>query len=321
MVSARPSVFLFVGSDTYSKEKAIRKLADSLLDSSSRQLDYKVFRGAHSHAREILDNISTIPFMAPKRLVVVKDFERLPDEDRKRLIEYAKKPSKTSCLVLDSRDDYVPEDFRRASLHAEVKVFGEPTGADLALWIRRFLSENGKKIEPDAVEFLKEARAQNLSQLSNELEKLVAFVGARETIKSADVEVLVGRNLVASAFDLTNAIESNKVDEALKVVADLLTGGKKHFEIIGLLSWHVKRLLRAKTLQLKGGTDTYIANALKVNRKYFGKFFQQVRGLKIDTIRSQMRILLEADLDIKRSKLDPALVLECAVIRLCLGGL
>lgn len=321
MVSPQPSVFLFIGGDTYSKEKAIRKLGDSFLDSSARELDLKVFRGAQAHAREILDNLSTIPFLASRRLVIVKEFEKLSAEDRSRLAEYAKKPSKTACLILDSRDESILEDFRKISRQVAVKIFGEPTGSDLALWIKRFVSENGKSIEPGAIEFLKEAKVDSISQLSNELEKLVSFVGSREVIKASDVEELVGQNLVASVFDLTNAIEANMVDEALKVVSSLLTGGKKHFEIIGLLSWHVKRLLKAKTMQLKGCTDTYIANTLRINRKYFGRFFAQVKALKLAAIKSQMRILLDADLNIKRSKLDPALVLECAIIRLCLGNL
>ena len=84
--------------------------------------------------------------------------------------------------------------------------------------------------------------------------------------------------------------------------------------------WHVKRLLRAKTLQEKGGTQAYIANSLRINGKYFGRFFAQVKALKMDAIRAKMRVLLEADLDIKRSRLNPRLALECAVIRLCLGG-
>ena len=175
MVSSRPSVYLFIGRDTYSKEKALQELCASLLDSSARELDFKVFHGLESHAWEILDNVSTIPFLAPQRLVVVREFEKLPDEDRKRLVEYARKPLKTACLVLDSRDNSTLKEFGGSSCQAAIKMFVEPTGADLVLWIKRFVSERGRSIDPGAIEFLKEARMHNLSQLSNELEKLISF--------------------------------------------------------------------------------------------------------------------------------------------------
>lgn len=320
MVSERPSVFLFAGSDGYSKEKAIHSLSSSILDGSSRELDMMVLRGGHTSAREILDSVSTIPFLAPQRLVIVREFDELSDEDRARVIGYAKKPLKSACLVLEMKGDAALREFGQASRYATVKVYGAVTGQDLASWIRTFAADRGKKITPDAIAALKETCSPDLALLSQELEKLISFIGAGDTITAVDVEELVGRSLVASVFDLTNAIEENKVDKALAVVAELLVSGKKHYEIIGLMAWHVKRLLRAKTLQMKGGTETYIANSLKINQKYFGRFFKQVKALKIDAIRSKMRVLLEADLDIKRSRLDPRLALECAVIRLCLGG-
>ena len=45
MVNSKSAVFLFAGNDSYSKEQAIKKLKASLLDSSSLELDYKVFDG------------------------------------------------------------------------------------------------------------------------------------------------------------------------------------------------------------------------------------------------------------------------------------
>lgn len=319
MVSARSSVFIFIGSDTYLKDNAAREISSAVLEKSSRELDLKLFCGPQSNAREILEYASTIPFLASRRLVIVKEFEKLSGDDRKRIIECAKNPAKTTCLILDSKDESILEEFGKIPQHVSVRTFAALKGQDLVSWIRQFCSSRGKKIENEAIEFLKESGTENLSQLSQELDKIIAFSGTRDTITALDVEEVSGRALVASAFDLTDAIGTGRADDALRVVNELLTLGKKHYEVIGLLSWHVKRLLKAKTLRLKGATDAYIANALRINRKYFHKFFEQAKRLRMETIRSQMRILLEADLDIKRSSLDAVLVLECAIIRLCLG--
>ena len=59
---------------------------------------------------------------------------------------------------------------------------------------------------------------------------------------------MAGRSLASSAFDITWAIENGKIDESLSIISDLVKAGKKHYEIIGLLCWHVKRLLTAKML-------------------------------------------------------------------------
>ena len=319
MVSSEPSVFVYAGSDSYTRSDAIASLVSSILAGASRDCDLQSFRGGDVSAREILDQLSTIPFMAPKRIIIVKDFEDLSDEDRDALVAYAQKPSKTACLILESSDPASTKAFAKIAA-VKARLFSEPVGQDRAAWIKRFIAARGKKIDVAAVAFLKEVWPGDLAGLAQELEKLISYVGTRETIGSRDVEELVGKSLVSSVFDLTNAVEANKVDDALRVVSELLKSGKRHYEIIGLLSWHVKRLLRAKTLQVKGATDTYIATTMKVNQKYFGKFFAQVRSLGIDAIRSQMRVLMEADLDIKRSRLDPTLALDCAILRLCLSG-
>ena len=111
MVNPRPSVFLFAGNDTYSKEQAIKKLKSSLLDSSSLELDYKVFDGVDAEVRDILDYVSTIPFLASKRLVIIKHFEKFSKEDTSRLISYIKNPIKSTCLVLDAEDDSLLKDY------------------------------------------------------------------------------------------------------------------------------------------------------------------------------------------------------------------
>ena len=53
-------------------------------------------------------------------------------------------------------------------------------------------------------------------------------------------------------------------------------------------------------------------NSLRPQR--LGDFVGQAK------IKESLDILLEADLDIKRSRLNPVLVLEVAIIRLCLAG-
>jgi len=319
MVNSEFPVFLFIGNDSYLKEKAIEDLVSSLLDRSSRQLDYKIFYGGEAEAREILDYVTTFPFLAAKRLAVVKELEKLPPEFKTPLIAYVKKPLKSTCLILESKDSSILDEYGELSKYANVNRFDGLNDSESLSWIRKFLASRDKKIENDAALLLKEMRGHDLLSLAQELEKLIAFIGNRDCIKVNDVEEVVGRSLIASAFDLTDAIGKKDIEEALRIVSDLISAGKKHYEIIGLLSWHVKRLLRAKMLQAKGQTDSHIVNFLRLSRRYSDQFFKQLRFIQIPQMRSGMAVLLEADMDIKRTKFDPTLILEFAIIKLCLS--
>ena len=319
MVNSKSRVFLFTGNGGYLKEKAIEDLKSSLLGSSSSELNYKMFYGGETDAKEILGYVTTIPFLAAKRFVVVKYFEKLSQEDKDILIKYLKNPSESTCLVLETSDDNVLKEYVDIASHANICHFKDPAGAELTSWMNRFLFASGKKIEEEAIEVLKEMQGNNLLSLAQELEKLIVFIGERDTIKVSDVEEVVAKSLVSSVFDLTDAIEGKQVDRSVKIISDLIMGGKKPYEIIGLLCWHLKRILRAKDLQAKGEPDLHVAGILKIGKKHSDEFFKQANRLTVGQIRSKMRIILEADLDIKRSKYDPALILEFAVIKLCLG--
>lgn len=314
----KPPIFLFLGNDAYSKEKAIKDICSSL-DRSSRQLDYKVFYGQDAEADDILSHLTTVPFLASKRFVVIKDSEKLTKESKARLAAYIKKPSGSSYLILESNVPFVPEEYAKISGYINIRMFRDPTGQDFDSRIKNFMASRGKDIDPDAVRELKELNGNDPLALSQELEKLAVFVGDKKKVGPGDVEAVVGKNITVSAFELNRTIDGENVDGAVKIVSDLLMSGKKHYEIVGLICWHLRRMLRAKSLQAGGGSDAAIANILKIGRRHYDEFFGQVRSTKLSVIRSRIKILLEADLDIKRARFDPALALEFAIIRLCLS--
>lgn len=322
MVNSKPSVYLFTGSNDYLKERQIESLRSSLLKNSSGDTDYKVFRIGEDELSEILNYVNTIPFLASHKLVIVKNAEDMKDAEVSRLADYIKKPSKFTYLVLDLKDDDFAGDHPEIAGNSAVKRFDDLAPAEFRTWVKQFVSlrSSGKiRIEDAAVFELAGLHGGNLTLLVGELEKLIAFAGNRAEIKLSDIEEVAGRSLVSSAFDLTWAIENSKVDEALSIISDLIRAGKKHYEIIGLLCWHLRRILRAKIMEAKGKTAPYIANILRIGRRYQEEFFKQAGAFKTADVNKRLAILLDADLDIKRTKFDPTLVLEFVVIKLCLG--
>lgn len=320
MVNTKSPVFLFIGSDSYRKERAIKDLVSSLPESSSRDLDHKVFYGGEAQGREVLDHINSVPFLASRRVVIIKDLEKTAPEFMVSLMAYVRKPLDSTCLILDASGDSFLKEHEDLASHACVQRFGEMDGRQAAAWITDFLAARGKKISRDAAALVGQMYGRDVMALTQELEKLVSYSGERPEIRTRDVEEIVGKNMISSTFDLADAIGARKADTAMKICRELMTAGKKEYEIIGLLCWHFKRLLKAKTLQARGESDSRIAFGLRIGQRYCPGFFKQVAGLKADRIKAGIRALLEADLDIKRTRFDYAhqsLVLEFLILKLC----
>lgn len=319
MVNTTSPVFLLVGEERYLKDKAIFDLRSSLLDGASGELDYKVLYGPDTSVGEILDCASTIPFFSSKRLIVVKDFEKLPKEDIGRLLTYIKKPNQYTCLVIDTKSDDILKNNPSLAGYAKILRFSDPVGTEISSWITRFVSSRGKVIDEDAIEILKDLQGGDLLNLSQELEKLVTFTGQREKITKGDVEGLVGKSVIASAFDIASSVSEKDTSRAIAITYDLISSGKRPHEIIGLLAWHFKMMAKIRELISRGETEFSISQALKMSRSRTRSLFTQAAAYSFDQIESKLGILLEADLGIKRARYAPTLILEFAIIRLCLG--
>lgn len=318
---AAQAVFLLIGTDVYSKEQAIKKISSAFLDAKTRELDSKVFDGVDANPRDILDHISTMPLLASKRLIVIKNFAQLSAEDGARIVSHLKNPPKSACIVLDAEDDSVIKKYPELSRCAVVSRFGELAGPQFHVRTAELLLSmgGGKKISPEASLALKELYGDDIGSVSQELQKLASFVGDRPNIECGDVDEVSGGNITSSVFDLTDAIEIADVAKALSIIAELVLCGKKHYEIVGLLCWQIKRLFKGRILFEKKVPDSRIASELKINRHHYDRFFAQVKAFDLPRIETGMKALLDADMDIKRSRYDPEIALEFAVIKLCLG--
>jgi DNA polymerase-3 subunit delta len=251
-------------------------------------------------------------------MVVVRDFEKLSKDDTKRLINYIKNPNQYTCLVIDTLDGSILKDDPSISVYASVLKFYELGDTEISSWISRFVSSKGKTIEEGAIEILKELQGRDLLNLSQEMEKLITYAGTRKSITLDDAQALVGKSVVSSAFEIAHAAACLDASKAIAIVHELVSLGKRPHEIVGLLAWHFKTLLKIKDLVASGQNEYSITQALRLPRKKAGEFFTQSASYSYEDIRAKLEALLEADLNIKRARFSPSLVLEFAVIRLCL---
>jgi len=319
MVSSKESVFLLLGSDLHSKEKALEALVVSALKGSSKDLNYKVFRGSDDSAGVIIDHIATSPIFAEKRLVVVKELDKMEPDELAILIESLKKPLSSTCLVLESGSNSILKHHPALNNIACVKRFDELEGSAVLSWAGKFVSSRSdKSISGPAIELLVELKGSEAMSLAGELDKLIAFTGERKVIERRDVEEVSGISTASSVFDLGWKIGDRDADSALAIIHELLSSGKKPHEIMGMISWHLKRMFKGKELVLKGVSEYETALAIGVRKTDMEMFFTQLACFDMKDIVARITLLLEADLDIKRTRYDPGLILEFAVIRLCL---
>jgi len=106
-------IYLFIGEDNFSKDTRLKRLKEEYFTRKSEQFNLDVLYAQEVSLRELQEKLLRLPFKAKKRLVVVKDSQRLKEEIKKFLLSYARKPYPHVVLVLDIQKYLFKDGFTR----------------------------------------------------------------------------------------------------------------------------------------------------------------------------------------------------------------
>ncbi len=307
-------IYLFSGEEDFLQEEVLKKLKAYLLSSETADLNYQLFYGREAKGGEITETASTLPFTSEKRLVVVKEADRLGVSDKEEVIRYAQAPSPSTCLVLMGSKFDRRGRFYKSGKEVSFKPVYEK---DLINWIIFRGRERGKRIAPRAAFELKERVGKNLRELDSELSKLLIYAGDKKEIGAEDVRALVGESKEVRTYHLTEAIGEKKTDKALKMLRKLLEEGRKAPEIIVFITYQMRRMARAKARLNRGEVWDEVLESLEIPTFLWKRFIAQIKNFSPQKLRENFYHLLQADLQSKSGRLTPRLVLELLVIKLC----
>jgi DNA polymerase III subunit delta len=303
--------YLIIGSDPYVRTQEEKKLRDKFLASGEIDLNYSVC--APEDGERIMDSLGTMPFLADKRVVLVRSSQEIPASFISVIEAYLEKPSETSVLILSCDGSFAKKaEYRALSKKMTTISADRPTPQKLRSGIMTFFKKENVEISPRAVELILELKGDDPLLIKAELEKLAAY-SRGEKIDVKDVEELVGRSVTETVFKLVDAINAKNSKWALRVMKDLGDPKKEAPKIIGYLAGHIRVIQKIKLLSMKGaGINEMVAAVGK--RAYFAE--PQARKLSVKNIDKWVCLLLEADTDIKRGRKEPSLVLEMLLTRL-----
>jgi len=315
-------LYLLLGEEQYLQERLIRQLFDSLGE-GGRMFNVAVLSMAgdassNATAAHVVDTANQLPMMGDRRILVVRDFEKLKEDDCELLLEYLKRPSPSSTVVFQA----VSLDQRRKLTTALVKactvVRFDLLGEDQARrWAADYVKQLGCSIEPAALGYLIGLVGTRLTLLANELDKLAAYAGGG-TINSSAIEQLVPRAREHTNWELWDAVLSRDRKRALKLAQRLLADGSEPVMLVGMLASLYRKMLAAKELMTRGASREEVNKASNRYGRAAEQFNEHVRRAAREEIVHGLRRLAQVDDAIKSSQGTPRLQIEYLVAELTL---
>ncbi len=217
---------------------------------------------------------------------------------------------------------------------AERDRSGKINRETLMEFILQRLGKAGKTADGQARELILMRASDNLRTLSQELQKLVLYVGERPSISAEDVTAIFTDESANWVFDLTRAIGDRETVAALAHLGRLIAQGEHPLKLLSMMVGEVRRLLSARQLienELRGcwrrgmTYDQYQRNVMKqgvpmLTRNPYADYmcFQRADKFSTHALRYYLDEIYAADLGLKSSGGNPRLILEKLILGMCL---
>lgn len=220
-------------------ERAIHAIRDATVPPAARGFNYDVVEGKPS-ANRIVALAQTLPMMAARRMVFVRDLTLLPSDDAEALLAYVAKPNPSTVIVglvtkIDKRLKLWAQLSKKGFLH----ILEAPR--QVAPWVRAEAAAKNVRIEPQAINRLIDTVGNDLSRLSLSLEQLGLYAGDRP-VSSDDVDDLVADTRERSVFELTDAIGAADRPRAMAAVSSLCDQRESAVGVVVMLARHIRQL-------------------------------------------------------------------------------
>jgi DNA polymerase III subunit delta len=322
-----PVYYLF-GEDDFLKEQATRDLVEAAAERSTRDFNLEIRRAGDLDAESLDALLSTPPLLAERRVVVLREVDKLKKGARTLLDRYLARPAHDTVLVLVAPSGVKPD--KALSAHATVVEYAPLTGDRLPRWVS-YHAQHAlcRAITPDAVTLLVEAVGGDLAQLAVELEKLASYTS--ETIDEQAVADVVGVRRGESLGDLLDAVAAKDADTALGLIPIILQLPKTNaVSVVMALTVQTLALGFAEATLAAGSSPRGLFNELMALLKDTGAFPFRPWGEAVTAwtkhaprwtaaeIDAALHALLAADAALKETRLSsPEQLLTTVVLALC----
>lgn len=303
-VKAREPTF-----EPFLAEQAIDMVVERCVDPSVKDLAYSAFYADETKVSEIVLEAQTVPFLAERRVVLVRNAERFSsDSGMAALLAYLDAPCEMTVLMMVASQVDKRTRFHRAcektGLIIECPTMNEREAIE---WARERAKARGRAIEPNAVQEIVRRAGIHLSDLDNALTNVINFLGDVKTIREEDVTAACADVAEEEVWALTDAIAASEPGAALISLRKLLDLGRHEDELIGTINWLLKSAY-AVAITNSGAPPLSAFVARKVQ--------PLANKLGVKKLRDALMLCSDTQFLMRSTGVDTALAIELLIVKL-----
>ncbi|MBL7927779.1 MAG: DNA polymerase III subunit delta [Bacteroidia bacterium] len=222
-------VYLLQGEEPYYIDQISDYLEKNVLDEMEKEFNQTIVYGKDTDALTLVSAAKRYPMMSNYQLIIVKEAQDLKALNKKdsandelNPIEvYLQNPVPSTILVfcfkykkIDGRSKLAKLFDTKAVVFESIKL----KESAIPAWVKNYCTQNHYKIQDQANNLIAEYLGNDLSKVSNALDKLMINIPNSETINTTHIETYIGISKEYNVFELNNALARKDVLKANKII-------------------------------------------------------------------------------------------------------
>jgi DNA polymerase III delta subunit len=232
--------YLISGDDRYLCYDALKKIEDALAI-TIKDMNAVTLSGEQVSAKDIVDSANMYPFGDMYRLVVVKNFAPTKNKAEFEVIQkYVSTPLDSTVLVFFNPDS---ADFFKGMKDITPIDCSKIDAKTISAFVKNFLAKNEISSTEETIEKLIMYCSSDMARITNELEKLSAYVAKTKVLTTEVVEDFVVQDKEYQIFQLAEFIAKKDAKNAIDLVDSFMVKPGSAFTILSPLYNNYRRAL------------------------------------------------------------------------------
>lgn len=313
-------IYALIGDEGFLVRRCRDAIVSRTVGDADPEYALAVYNGEGTDFSSVRNELETMPFLVPMRIVLIEQADPFISEYRESLEKYAAKPSKVGVLVLEAKTFSESTRLAKALPDSAKIACKAPAPYKLPDWCIGWASgAHSKKLGKDAAAMLMDRVGPQMGMLAAEIDKLATAIGAKSEITTNDVDLFVTRSREANVFRILDAIGEGKPTAALGVLSELFDSGENPLAVMGAMTFQLRKLAAFERYLAMGLPEGPAMDAANVPKwpEARQKFGAQVRHLGRRRLQQISQWLVDVNLGLKGGNALPMhLQVERLVVRL-----
>ena len=292
-------IYILHGEETFFVDAISSYIEQHALSESEKGFNQTVFYAKDVEPNQVIEAARRFPMMSDKQVIIVKEAQGF--KNLEGFEKYLIKPVPSTILVIaikGKKIDKRTKFYKEAAKHVvfeSAKLYEK----DLMPWIKNYVVSEGYNIGDKSVQIIADSLGNDLSKISNELDKLfINKSGGDKIISEKDIETYIGISKDFNSFELLSAIAAKNSQRAFKIGHHLAKA--KDFSIIPFVAVLSGMFSKGYIIRKTNTTDkNTIMKAFGLNYFSADDYVNLVKNYNMNEIEKVISICSQYDLKSK----------------------